>query len=119
MVEILVIVAPDRRAHDMSWPDTDRMIFAVDVSWTFGELGNAERTFAEAFRPTNEQTCVWVDDDNPSVLRIEFDVEGHDYEHAIEEALRQVRLGASKAGITGHVAQVVAMTENGQARWSA
>ena len=61
---------------------------------------------------------MWVDDQNPGALRVEFDVEADDYELAIREAQRQVRLAASQSGLPGSATEVVAMTDEGQARWS-
>ena len=96
------------------------MIFSIDVRWTSGQPidTDAEQSFGAVFRPGDGEVCVWVDDQNPSALRVEFDVEADDYELAIREAQREVRLAALQSGLPGSETEVVAMTDEGQARWS-
>ena len=101
--------------------DTGAVIFAIDVLWTCGKpiLATVEQAFASSFRPLDEEACVWVDEQDSAALRVAFDVNADDYEPAIQEALREVRLGASKSGLPGSATRVTAMTDEGQAHWSA
>jgi hypothetical protein len=109
----LSAACPDVEASES---DTGRVIFAIDVRWTCAQPieTDADRSFAALFRPQDGEVCVWVDDQNPYALRVEFDVEADDYELAIREAQRQVRLAASQSGLLGTATEVVAMTDEGK-----
>ncbi len=96
------------------------MTFAIDLRWACTEQVSASTVsrFNSAFRPGDEYVCVWVPVDEPSTVRIEFDVEAEDYESATRQAVRQVESAASTSGLTGEAVEVVAMTEDGQFRWT-
>jgi hypothetical protein len=95
--------------------------FAVDLSWACpGRVRSEdEERFNDVFRPLDDgEVCVWVDEVDRSLLRVEFDVDAPDYGAAIEGALREVRLAATEADLMGRCRSVVAMTEEGSVSWS-
>jgi hypothetical protein len=109
-----------RSGFDVAGRDTGGVIYTIDVRWACGQPAHAdaEHAFGAAFRPHDDDICVWLDEEDPSTLRVEFDVDADDYGLAIQRALREVRLAASSAGLSGGPTEVTAMTEEGQSRWS-
>ena len=87
-------------------------------SWGSGPCARAEAEEAlnRVFRPEDESVCVWINKRAPAVLQISFDVEADDYAAAIQHGLFELRGAASPAGLPGRVIEMVAVTEEGQAR---
>lgn len=61
--------------------------------------------------------CVWVESDEPSVLRISIDVEADSFERALHLGRAALSEAATVASLSGTASEVVAMTDEGQAVW--
>jgi hypothetical protein len=70
------------------------------------------------FRPVDEGVCVWTEADEPEVLRLTIDVEAQSFEEALRLGRAELREAASTASLSGHLTEVVAMTDEGQATWT-
>jgi hypothetical protein len=97
------------------------VIFNIDAAWSYGRTvtANDEAAFSTAFRPADESVCVWIAENRPGVLRITFDIEAGDYayEDALDSALSELR-GLNAHGLAGKPVELVAMTQDGLARWT-
>jgi hypothetical protein len=71
------------------------------------------------FRPDYPSVCVWVDSDQPSVLRISVDAEAVDFDAAIRAGRTALNEAAASVALNGRPVRVVAMTEEAQAGWHA
>jgi hypothetical protein len=95
------------------------VIYAVYGRWEQGSPlrpRDVEKVNA-AFRPGDEDVCVWTEPDEPTLLRVSVDVEAQSYEEAPilgQEALSEA---ASTALLAGAASELVAITEQGQAVW--
>lgn len=95
--------------------------FTVYAYWhsTTDDPNALLETFAHVLEPTDTDRCVWVDERRPAVVQMSFDIDAEDYEPAIEQARLLLSEGAAVNGFPGVLSEVVAMTEEGQLRWSA
>ena len=100
----------------IAWP----MRFNIDGSWDckVAVTPDAESSFNHLFRPNDDSVCVWVDQKSPEILRASFDLDAVDYDEAISRGLDELRKAATGAGLLGGPVRIIAMTDQGQARWS-
>jgi hypothetical protein len=94
--------------------------FNIDGSWDceLTVTPEVEDAFNQVFRPNDELACVRVDQKLPGVLRVSFDLDAGDYDDVIIRGLEELRKAATSAGLPGSPVHIVAMTDEGQARWT-
>jgi hypothetical protein len=102
--------------------DTGPVIFNIDAALSYegAVTVNDEAAFSAGFRPDDESVCVWIAENRPTVLRISFDIEAGEYayEDALNSALSELRSIEFADGLTGKPVELVAMTQDGLARWT-
>lgn len=97
------------------------MIYTVYGRWEQGSPlrpSDLEKVSA-MFRPDVEGVCVWTEPDEPTVLRLSVELEAVSFEDALRLGQAALTEAATTASLPGGPIQVVAMTEEGQATWSA
>ncbi|MCW2506150.1 MAG: hypothetical protein JWO79_4434 [Actinomycetia bacterium] len=84
--------------------------FVVYANWQasapFGEDTLAE--ISRQFRPDDEDTCIWIDERNDSILRICIDIEAADeaeLNHLAEAAITEA---ARTVALPGHIGDLTA-----------
>ncbi len=101
--------------------DTAGMIYSVYGRWNHGAeiRSTVVEQISAAFRPDDESVCVWLEPNDPYVLRISADVEATTYEDALILGRSALDEAAKLVPLAGRPVEVVAMTEEGQSTWSA
>lgn len=74
---------------------------------------------ADALLVTDPGRCVWVDERKPGMVQLSFDIEGSGYEDAIAQARQLLDEVIPANGMPGALAEVTAMTDEGQMVWTA
>jgi hypothetical protein len=69
--------------------------------------------------PTDDEACVWIDEQKPGVVQMSFDITGNGYDDAVEKARRLLDHVMSSAGASGKLTEVAAMDDEGQVVWTA
>src|SRR3712207_5301099 len=95
-------------------------VYSVYASiWASSPVGDSVvQAVASGLRPDDEGMCVWRETD-PTVLRLSADVHSADFTAAIAEGRSLAEEALQLSGIAGRVHDVVAMTEEGMAEWTA
>jgi hypothetical protein len=93
--------------------------FAVYADCAVGMRPSVDEQVRFAEELPDPAACVWLDGAGEAVVKASFDLSATGFEDAVARGRKTVAEALGRAGLAGMVVALTAMTEEGQARWTA